>query len=107
MTMRNFGILAIVLGIIGFIYSGDQLKGLEPVPEGLTARESIDYPRARWEIGALRRGRAGRLRRAHDHVPEGPLTDSAAPYEWRGEVRRTAVGRELAGNRASPRSHPP
>jgi hypothetical protein len=47
--MRNFGVLAIVLGIVGFIYSGDQLKGLPSVPEGLTARESLEYPRARWE----------------------------------------------------------
>lgn len=47
--MRNFGILALVLGIFGFIYTGDQLTGLEPVPEGLTALESLEYPRARWE----------------------------------------------------------
>ena len=47
--MRNIGILALVLGIFGFIYAGDQLKGLEPVPQGLTALESIEYPRARWE----------------------------------------------------------
>ncbi|HEY6547769.1 MAG TPA: hypothetical protein VI589_07675 [Vicinamibacteria bacterium] len=47
--MRTFGLLAIVFGVLAFIYSGDQLKGTQPVPEGLTARESLEYPRARWE----------------------------------------------------------
>jgi hypothetical protein len=48
--MRNLGILALVLGILGFVYAGDQLKGLEPVPEGMTAMESVSYPAGRWEL---------------------------------------------------------
>jgi len=48
--MRNFGIVALVLGILGFIYAGDQAKKYEPVPEGLTARESMSYPAGRWEV---------------------------------------------------------
>jgi hypothetical protein len=68
--MRNIGILALVLGIFAFIYTGDQLHGLEPVPEGLTARESLEYPRARWETaryGAAALAGFGLL----GHVPEG------------------------------------
>lgn len=48
--MRNFGVLALVLGILGFIYAGDQAKQSEPLPEGLTATESMDYPAGRWEV---------------------------------------------------------
>jgi hypothetical protein len=48
--MRNFGIIAIVLGIVLFVYCGDQLKKQEPLPEGLTPMESLDYPAGRWEI---------------------------------------------------------
>jgi hypothetical protein len=48
--MRTFGILAIVFGIFGFVYAGDQVKQHEPVPPGLTARESLEYPAGRWEI---------------------------------------------------------
>jgi hypothetical protein len=48
--MRTFGILAIVLGILGFVYAGDQMKKYDPVPPGLTALESLDYPAGRWEI---------------------------------------------------------
>jgi hypothetical protein len=48
--MRNFGILALVLGILGFVYAGDQLKKQEPVPEGMTPMESMSHPAGRWEV---------------------------------------------------------
>ena len=48
--MRNLGIIAIVAGILLFVYCGDQLKNQEPLPEGLTPMESLDYPAGRWEI---------------------------------------------------------
>jgi hypothetical protein len=47
--MRNFGILALVLGILGFVYAGDQASRQEPLPSGLTAVESLSYPAGRWE----------------------------------------------------------
>jgi hypothetical protein len=48
--MRNFGMIMLVLGIVGFLYASDQAKKYEPVPEGLSARESLDYPSSRWEL---------------------------------------------------------
>jgi hypothetical protein len=48
--MRNFGIVAFVLGVLLFIYAGDQEKGYEPVPAGETAFESLDYPAGRWQM---------------------------------------------------------
>jgi hypothetical protein len=48
--MRNFGIVAFVLGVLLFIYAGDQEKGYESVPAGETAFESLDYPAGRWQM---------------------------------------------------------
>jgi hypothetical protein len=48
--MRNFGIIALVLGILGFFYASDREGLYEPVPPGLTAFESLDYPAGRWQI---------------------------------------------------------
>jgi hypothetical protein len=54
--MRNFGIVAIVLGILLFVYAGDQAKNQEALPDGLTPMESLNYPAGRWQFaryGAL------------------------------------------------------
>jgi hypothetical protein len=49
--MRNFGGILMVVGVAGFLYCSSQLSTLEPVPEGLTAVESLDHPAGRYEIG--------------------------------------------------------
>jgi hypothetical protein len=48
--MRNLGILALVVGILGFLYAGDRAQQEEPMPPGLTATESLSYPAGRWEM---------------------------------------------------------
>lgn len=49
-TMRNFGMIMLVLAIVGFAYASDEVKKCEPLPDGLSARESLDYPSGRWEL---------------------------------------------------------
>jgi hypothetical protein len=51
--MRTFGLLLLVLGIVGFFYFSDQLTRVEPVPEGqgLSATESLRYPAGKLEVG--------------------------------------------------------
>ena len=48
--MRNFGIIVLVLGVFGFFYASGQEGQYEPVPDGLTVRESLSYPAGRWQI---------------------------------------------------------
>ena len=48
--MRNVGGILLLLGLLGFFYAGSKLDQLEPVPEGLSIRESLQYPSGRWEI---------------------------------------------------------
>ena len=48
--------VAIVVGILFFVYAGDQVKNADPLPEGLTPMESLSYPSGRWQFaryGAL------------------------------------------------------
>jgi len=48
--VRNFGGILMLLGVLGFVYASSQLGGFEPVPEGLSIRDSLRYPAARWEL---------------------------------------------------------
>jgi len=48
--MRNFGIILLVLGVFGFFYASGKEGESEPVPQGLTAREALDYPAGRWQM---------------------------------------------------------
>ncbi len=48
--MRNFGGILLLLGILGFFYATSKTEELEPVPDGLGVRESLEYPAGRWEI---------------------------------------------------------
>ena len=52
--MRTFGLVLVVLGIICFIYCGDQLAKAPPIPESevaLTVMETLHYPAGRYEAG--------------------------------------------------------
>lgn len=48
--MRNFGVVLLALGILGFLYSSSRLDAVEPLPEGLTVGESLKLPAGRWEM---------------------------------------------------------
>jgi hypothetical protein len=48
--MRNFGGILLLLGILGFFYSIQQLEKYEPVPAHLSISESLDRPAGRWEM---------------------------------------------------------
>jgi len=39
-----------LLGVLGFFYASSQLGSLEPVPQGLSVSESLQYPAGRWEL---------------------------------------------------------
>ncbi len=48
--MRNFGGILLLLGVLGFFYASAQTNKFEPAPDGLSVRESLQYPAARWEL---------------------------------------------------------
>jgi len=48
--MRNFGGVLLLLGVLGFFYASSQRDQLEPVPDGLSVSESLNYPAGRWEM---------------------------------------------------------
>jgi hypothetical protein len=49
--MRQFGILLLFAGVIGFFYCGDQAKRFEAAPEGVSVSEGWRYPATRWDMG--------------------------------------------------------
>ena len=48
-SVRNFGILLLLSGILGFFYCGDQVQRFGPVPEGMGLMQSFEHPAGRWE----------------------------------------------------------
>ncbi len=48
--MRNFGGILLLLGVLGFFYASSQLSALEPVPQGLDVRASLQYAAGRWDV---------------------------------------------------------
>ena len=48
--MRNLGGILLLLGIFGVFSASSKTEGLDPVPEGLGIRESLEYPAGRWEL---------------------------------------------------------
>jgi hypothetical protein len=49
--MRNFGIVLMLAGALGFFYCGGQAALYEPVPEGVSLSEGWRYPAGRWDTG--------------------------------------------------------
>ena len=47
--MRNLGGILLLLGVIGFVYSGIQIDKYDPVPMGKTVSEALEYPAGKWE----------------------------------------------------------
>ncbi len=47
--MRNFGLIAMLVGIIGFFYAGDQMSQHDPVPADMGIMKSLDYPAGKWQ----------------------------------------------------------
>ena len=47
--MRNFGLIAILVGIIGFFYASDQLSHHDPVPPDTGIVRSLKYPAGKWQ----------------------------------------------------------
>lgn len=48
--MRSFGLIAMMLGILGFFYCSSRASALEPVPAGKSIGETLDYEAGRWEL---------------------------------------------------------
>lgn len=55
--VRNMGGVMIVLGILGFFYATSKVGEAEPVPEGVSVSEGLQYPAGRWDL--VRYGCAG------------------------------------------------
>jgi hypothetical protein len=49
--MRQFGLWALLIGIIGFVYAMDRVSKLPPVPAEVPVDRAVrDYPAARWQL---------------------------------------------------------
>jgi hypothetical protein len=48
--MRNFGLVLLLLGVLGFFYSSTRAGEAAPVPAGLSLAEEMSYPAGRWEM---------------------------------------------------------
>ncbi len=48
--MRNFGLIVLLVGIIGFLYASSRLGEMEPLPPDLSLSESLEQPAGRWEL---------------------------------------------------------
>jgi len=48
--MRNFGLVLLLLGILGFFYCSSRLDAVDPLPEGLSISEGLRLPAGRWDM---------------------------------------------------------
>lgn len=48
--MRNFGMILLLSGILGFAYASSRLGDLEPLPSGLTLSETLGQTAGRWTM---------------------------------------------------------
>ena len=49
--MKQWGALAVLLGVIGFFYCSDRASKAPPLPEGLTVVETLRQPAGPWVMG--------------------------------------------------------
>ena len=54
--MRNFGLILLALGVLGFFRASTQLALQEQVPPGLSVTESLRYPAGKWEVAEYAAG---------------------------------------------------
>jgi hypothetical protein len=59
--VRTFGLVLLVVGIVGGLYCSDQMSKSEPVPPGLSVSESLRYASGRYEVGEYGCAAAGAL----------------------------------------------
>jgi hypothetical protein len=50
MIMRTLGLLLLVGGVFGFVYTGDQLAKAPPLPEDVGWRQALEYPAGKWDM---------------------------------------------------------
>jgi len=48
--MRNFGLILLLGGVIGFLYCSSQLQALDPLPAGLPLEDYFRNMAGRWEL---------------------------------------------------------
>jgi hypothetical protein len=48
--MRNLGGVLLLLGALGFFYCSARLSELDPVPAGLSVRDSLQYAAGRFDV---------------------------------------------------------
>jgi hypothetical protein len=59
--MRNIGLVLLIAGLVAFFYCGSELAKAEPLPDGLTAFETLKYPGGKMEFGRYLGAAAGFL----------------------------------------------
>jgi hypothetical protein len=50
-TVKSYALIAILLGIGGFVYCGNQLSGLQPVDEMAGIMKALETEYGRWQTG--------------------------------------------------------
>jgi hypothetical protein len=48
--VRRYGIMMLLVGILGFYYATSRMQEVEPVPPGISISEYTRYPAGRWEL---------------------------------------------------------
>ena len=56
--MRNFGVVLLIGGLLGFYYCSQQASKAGTVPEGKSISESLEYDAGKWEVGRYACGAA-------------------------------------------------
>jgi hypothetical protein len=59
--MRNLGGALLLLGALGFFYCSARLSNLDPVPAGLSIRDTLQYTAGRFELGRYAAALAGAI----------------------------------------------
>jgi hypothetical protein len=69
--MRNFGLILLLAGIVGFFYCGSQLEGLAPLPEDLAIADYLRNDAGRFELGRYASALAGLIGLLMAFFPKG------------------------------------
>jgi len=47
--MRNFGLMLMLAGVVGFFYCNSEMERFSPLPPGMSVTESLETDRGKWD----------------------------------------------------------
>lgn len=69
--MRRYGIIMLLVGVLGFFYATGRMQESEPVPPGISVSEYTRYPAGRWELARYALAAVGGIGALFALFPEG------------------------------------